>query len=116
MSQAMRNYRYKRKAAGKCGRCGKPHKTGDMLCEACRIYLSGLPRKKKDTAIRELKRWNVTNHALYNWMMQNKITVGMLAEMVHVSGRAVERWIFERAVPREPVRAAVEKLIGMEVF
>lgn len=111
---AMRKLRSKRKESGLCSRCKKASKT--VLCQECKKQLEGYKKPRIKKAFRTLTKWSVTNHSLYNYMMENQISAKKLAEMAGVTERTVLRWVFEKATPKEPVKSRVEALIKREVF
>jgi predicted amidophosphoribosyltransferase len=115
-AEAMRKLRAKRQESGLCSRCGRPNNGTSSFCSSCIKQLKGYKKPKVQHAFRKITKWTVTNHSLYNYMVENSISAKQLAQMAGVSERTVLRWVFEKAVPKEPVKSKVEALIKREVF
>ncbi|MCX7772521.1 MAG: hypothetical protein N2376_05340 [Clostridia bacterium] len=113
-AQAMRHLRDKRKASGLCTRCGKASET--VLCSGCKQQLRSYKKPRIKAAFRKPRKWTATNYSLYRYMVENNISAKKLGEMVGVSERAVLRWVFEKATPKEPVKSKVESLVGDSIF
>lgn len=115
-AEAMRRLRAKRRESGLCARCGQPYSGGLSLCTPCINQLKSYKKAKSPRAFRKITKWAVSNHSLFNYMVENSISAKQLAQMAGVSERTVLRWVFEKAVPKEPVKSRVETLIKREVF
>ncbi|NLK22304.1 MAG: helix-turn-helix transcriptional regulator [Epulopiscium sp.] len=117
-AKAMRELRKRRKQKGLCTRCGKPVKHGNVQCNLCREYSKtyALLHPKEKVIIRSLKSWDIKNTKLYNILMDKKISIPQLAEMVGVSSRSVDRWVFEGSIPKIENREKVNAHLGIEIF
>lgn len=117
-AKAMRELRKKRKKRKQCTRCGKPVEGENVQCDACREYckMYALLHPKEKVIIRNLKTWEVKNDKLYHLLIDRKMTIPQLAEIVGVSSRSVDRWVFEGSIPKIENRERVNDCFQMEVF
>ena len=57
---------------------------------------------KEDYSVRRFRtpqKWDVKNRLMFGFMLVEDIKVSELAEMVGVTSRSIERWVFEGAKP-----------------
>ncbi|MFW6027103.1 MAG: hypothetical protein ACOCRX_12275 [Candidatus Woesearchaeota archaeon] len=59
---------------------------------------------------RSLKKWNVENKILYGIMYSHNLPVSDLAEIIGVSPRSVQAWLFEGRMPKEKSRKKICEL------
>lgn len=116
-AQYMKKLREKRRKNGLCARCGhKIEKPGYKTCQDCRDYQKKYkqnhkPPKKEKVIIRRLKNWEVTNKKLYNALINQKITIAELAELIDVTPRSVQRWLFEKGKPSPENREKIKEVL-----
>jgi hypothetical protein len=117
-AKAMRELRKRRKERKLCTRCGKPVFGENVQCDACREYckMYALLHPKEKVIIRNLKSWEVKNKKLYDILINKRITIPQLAQMIGVSARSVDRWVFEGSLPKIENREKVNTYLNIEVF
>ena len=117
-AKAMRVVRKRRKMKKLCTRCGKPVEGVHVQCNACREYckMYALLHPKEKVIIRSLKTWEVKNKKLYQILLERKMTIPQLAQMVGVSSRSVDRWVFEGSIPKLENREKVNTCLNAEIF
>jgi transcriptional regulator with XRE-family HTH domain len=94
-----------------CLNCGRAPQFEESLCEKCFIKKK---EKYPNRPIRKLKKWKITNHILYNLMMEKSCSTSDLAKHVGVSERSVLKWIFENAIPNENNAKVAADFFGMK--
>ncbi|MFP4457910.1 MAG: hypothetical protein ACLFPS_09685 [Clostridia bacterium] len=62
-------------------------------------------------AFRKLKEWTVKNKILYGILFSYDIKLSDFAEMIGVSSRAVQRWVFEGKSPNRENRKKICELL-----
>ncbi|MFW5962166.1 MAG: hypothetical protein ACOCQR_00945 [bacterium] len=117
----MKKLRTKRVEQGLCTRCGKNEpKKNRHICSECREYLKkykkGYEQTKDPIIIRELKKWEVTNLKLYNALIEKRITISEFADMLGVTSRAVEIWVFEDGNPAKERKPLINSLLGEQIY
>lgn len=94
---------------GLCILCGQREVSTDKgLCVTCSRIHPNLP-------IRKLRSWKVTNHRLYNAMMNKPCSTKELALHVGVNERSVCSWLFENATPKEFNASKVALFFNMRI-
>lgn len=63
-------------------------------------------------AFRKLRTWDVENKILYGIMFSCNLKVSDLAEIIGVSARTVQAWVFEGREPKKESREKLSKLLG----
>lgn len=124
------------KEDGKCIRCGFMLHPKSKLkkCESCRAageaykkenkekFKGYIEKKQKAQPIRKLKNYGPINSVqekeeLYQIMINRKITTKSLAEVIGVSQRTVERWLFdEKAMPNEMNQLKLNNYLERSIF
>ncbi|NEW07695.1 helix-turn-helix transcriptional regulator [Paenibacillus sp. SYP-B3998] len=85
-------------ALGNCLRCEKPVKPQTEVPKAA-------------YPIERTRRiWDVKNPALYNLIVSNGLRLSEFAELIGVSVRMVERYVYQGSYPKEPVRQRMADL------
>lgn len=117
-AKAMRELRKKRKMRNQCTRCGKAVEGENVQCNECREYckMYALLHPREKVIIRNLKTWEIKNKKLYNILIEKKMTIPQLAQLVGVSSRSVDRWVFEGSIPKLNNRERVNTCLNMEIF
>ena len=112
---AMRKRRKKLELLGLCTRCGKNEPLeGKKQCAVCGSHKkSHKPKKTKDKIIiRKCKNWGIVNHRLFNKLVEKNLTITELSEVTGITGRQVQRWIFEGVEPYLDNKEKVENILG----
>ncbi|TVX85590.1 helix-turn-helix domain-containing protein [Paenibacillus agilis] len=100
--------RLQRKLCISCGK-NKIMKGNDKsTCKTCSSIYPNLP-------IRKLRTWSIENDNLYELMMKKPCTTKELSQIVGVSARNVDRWLFEGASPKKENALKVAEFFGKTI-
>lgn len=121
----MKELRDKRREKGLCTRCGhESENDGYILCQECRDYIKSWKEDsvkdyredKEEVIIRELRVWDIENETLYNTLIDKKIKISELAEMIDVTPRSVQRWVFEDTEPSVRNKKKINQVLGKKIY
>lgn len=69
--------------------------------------------KKGKRFVRETNTWEVSNRILYGILLIEDIKLAELAELVGVSARTVQRWVYEGTKPNQENKEKLSKILNI---
>lgn len=99
MLKKLRQERYEK---GLCTGCGQPHDTHKSMCPKCLAIINVKARLRtaeKHRPIRKLRKWTVTNQELYDCLIEKKMSIKQLSNIIGVSTQTINVWLFKGYKP-----------------